>query len=79
MTICPHCRAHGVYVDDGRRVCLFCAHEISSPEPGTLEKLLSNMTPDKVLDGVEIGPRVAPDLSAIKARVIAAVRAEAIL
>ncbi len=81
MTPCPRCIGGRVCVEDGRRVCLSCGWS-AGPEPGTLEKMLSNMTPEAD-DGSHkgfagwFGPRVPADIEAIKARVMARIRQEA--
>ncbi len=75
----PHCGGQ-VLNDAGRLVCSLCSRATVEPEPDTLTKLLSNMTPEDAperagrLDRVTLS---APDLTAIKARVMTRIRKEA--
>ncbi len=75
MMRCLHCRGRGVYSDGGRLVCLMCAYVAADPEPTMAEKILSNMSPEEFAG--QRGRRALIDIEAVKARVLAAVRAEA--
>lgn len=79
---CPRCIGGQVLTDDGRSVCLACGWS-RDPEPDTLEKLLSNATPEEAPNSGTRGGRpsmpLPNDLAAIKARVMDRIRQEAAL
>lgn len=77
MRKCPRCVKGQVYAEDGRLSCLACGWA-RDPEPGTLEKLLSNANPDSTEGKIGgWGDRVPADIEAIKARVVDRIRMEA--
>jgi hypothetical protein len=57
---------------DGRQLCNLAGHVAVDPEPGLLEKLLSNATPEH---DREVGTRETTDLEALIARVLTIPRA----
>lgn len=78
MKRCPRLHCGGqVLVDDGRAVCLLCGHVAYEPEPGLLEKMWSNATPQQDQLHETFEPRQTPDVTGIAARVMARIRAEA--
>lgn len=72
----PHCGGQ-VVVDDDRACCLLCGQVVREPEPSTLEKMLSNATPEQDEHGFTFGDRVPANIDEIKARVMARIRQEA--
>ena len=71
MTRCKHCHARSVYSDDDRLVCFACGFVADEGEPSTLEKILSNVTPEAERDS---GTRAEPDLAWFRGRVMGRIR-----
>lgn len=69
----PHCGGRLVVDEtDARRLCDLAGHIAVDPEPGLLEKLMSNATPEHEQNS---GPRETTDLEALIARALTMPRA----